>query len=141
MSPEEILSPQEPLAHAAPPRAVRLTAKKPLTEEERLAARKARRAQTEAPKAPPQTRAFLEKKLAGLHDAQDILRVMDTELALRRSARSVGEDGKSRQAMRVLSVTVLFALLIAALAAMGWLQSHLAQTGFSRHRPEIRSQK
>lgn len=118
---------------AAQPRAVRLRAKE---------AAPAAKIPAPEPKLPPPPEASrLEKKMAGMYDAQEMLRVLDTELTLQRTARLHGSGGKSRQAMRVLSVTVLFALLIAALAAMGWLQSRLAQSGVSRHRTEARSQR
>ena len=125
---------------AAPRRAVPLVAKPLLTEEERQAARRERqeRARAEAESA---ERPALEKKLAALYDASDMLRVMDTELALRRAKRSQGDAGGSRQALRVLSIAALFALLIAALGAMSWMQDRLARTGFSRHRVETVDKK
>ena len=125
---------------AAPRRAVRLVAKKPLTEEERQAERRERqeraRAEAETARRPP-----LEKKLASLYDAGDMLRVVDTELALRRAQRLQGDGGNSRQALRVLAVAALFALLIAALGALSWMQDRLARTGFSRHRVEAHGQQ
>lgn len=137
MTPPDATPPVEGPAFTAPPRAVRLQAKPLPTEAEILAARRARKQQKRGGERPADA-PRLEKKLAGIHDAQDMLRVLDTELALQRSARLHGEGGQSRQAMRVLSVAVLFALLIAALAAMGWLQSRLAQSGISRHRIEAK---
>ena len=75
-----------------------------------------------------------------MYDAGEMLRVMDTELALRRAQRLSGGGGNSRQALRVLSVAALFALLIAALGAMSWMQDRLARTGFSRHRVEVKAE-
>lgn len=141
MIPPDPVSPPEGPAFTAPPRAVRLQAKPLPTEAELRAARLARKQKKESAVGKPADTPRLEKKLAGLHDAQDMLRVMDTELALQRSARLHGAGDQSRQAMRVLSVTVLFALLIAALAALGWLQSRMAQSGISRHRVEGKGQR
>ena len=142
MTPENAAPPTDPTPFTAPARAVRLVAKQPLTDAERHAAREARRQEkAAAAAAKPVERPFLERKLAGLHDAQDILRVLDSELVIQRSIRQAGEGGKSRQAVRVLSVCVLFILLIAALAAVGWLQSRLAESGFSHHRAEIRARR
>ena len=44
-----------------------------------------------------------EKKLVGLHDAHEMLQVMNTELALQRAQRLHGSEGSSRQALRVLT--------------------------------------
>ncbi len=138
MTPNETATPVDIPAIAAPARAVRL-APKPVVAPE--AVRAAALLRKEEKSAAPVERGSLERKLAGIHDAQEMLRVMSTELALQRTARLHDSGGKSRQAMRVLSITALFALLIAALAAMGWMQSRLAEKGFSRHRAEARSQR
>ncbi len=138
MIPDEAAAPPSLPAVAAPRRAVRLMAKPLAPREERPAAKPRSAQEFSTEPTPP---AALERKLAGLHDAQDMLRVMNTELVLQRTARLHGSGGKSRQAMRVLSITILFGLLIAALAAMSWMQSRLAQKGFSRHRAEIQRQK
>lgn len=137
MNPEELALPEGTPAVAAPARLVRLAAKPVMSPEEVLAAAYAKQK-------PDRTLELLkagslERKLAGLHDAQEMLQVMNTELLLQRTARQRGSDGKSRQAMRVLSITILFALLIAALAAMSRMQSRLAEKGFSRHRPAAES--
>ena len=134
MTSDDTADPPASPAFAAQPRAVRLHAK-PVVPEEQV------RPQEEEIVVQPVVNSLLEKKLAGLHDAQDLLRVLDSELLMQRTARLYGNAGKARQALRVLSVSVLFALLIAALAAMGWLQGHLAQTGISRHRTEMRAQR
>ena len=93
------------------------------------------------PKAPPgpelpfiRQRSSLETKIAAAGgDANQILRTLDTELALHRAGRSIkGSD--QVKAMRVLSVAMLFTLLIAALGAMSYLQTQLIGHGF-RHRP------
>ena len=138
--PEDAVIVSEPAEVAAPRRAVRLVAKMPVSEEEKLAARRERREREQA-EAEAAKRPALEKKLAGMHDASDMLRVMDVELALRRAQRLQGDGGNSRQALRVLTVAALFALLIAALGAMSWMQDRLARTGFSRHRVEAVEKK
>ena len=140
VQPEESAALPEPIEVAAPRREVRLVAKTPVTEEERLAARRERK-ERERAEAEAANRPALEKKLASLYDAGDMLRVMDTELVMRRAQRLQGDGGNSRQALRVLTVTTLFALLIAALWAMSWMQDRLARTGISRHRAETVDKK
>ena len=119
---------------------MRLVAKKPITKEEHEAERRERqeRARSILEAA---NRPALERKLASLYDASDMLRVVDTELALRRAQRLQGDGSNSRQALRVLAIAALFALLIAALGAMSWMQDRLARTGFSRHRVEATGQR
>ena len=135
--PGEPAASPEPPEVAAPRRAVRLVAKTPVSEEERLTARRERKEQERA-EAEAANRPALEKKLASLYDAGDMLRVMDTELAMRRAKRMQGDGDNSRQALRVLTVATLFALLIAGLWAMSWMQDRLTRTGFSRHRVEAK---
>ena len=140
MPPDEVaLPPQTPVV-AAPRRAVRLIAKTPVSEDERLAARRERQERKLA-EAAAAKRPVLEKKLAGMHDAHEMLRVVDTELALQRAKRLTGAGDNTRQALRVLCIVVLFALLIAGLGAMFWMQDRLARTGISRHRAETSSQR
>ena len=79
-----------------------------------------------------ETRSAIERKLAGMYDATDMLRVLDTEVALQRAKRLHG--GGSRQTLRVAALALFFTLFVAALAAMSYLQSRLAERGFSRHR-------
>ncbi len=81
-----------------------------------------------------ESRSGIEAKIAAAGtDATQILRTLDTELALRRAGRSIkGPD--QVKAMRVLSVAMLFTLLIAALGAMSYLQGQLIGHGF-KHRP------
>ena len=88
-----------------------------------------------APKfSPAGERPGIEAKIAAAGtDVSQILRTLDTELALRRAGRSVkGPD--QVKVMRVLSVALLFTLLIAALGAMSYLQTQLIGHGF-KHRP------
>ena len=133
---EQAAVPPKGLGVAARRRAAPLVAKPLLSEEERQARQELKRA-----KAQPALRSVLEKKLVGLHDAQEMLQVMNTELALQRAQRIHGDEGGSRQTLRVLTVIALFALLISALGAMSWLQDRFARTGFSRHRADAVSQK
>ena len=141
MNLDEAAAPQEMPAVAAPRRAIRLTAKPPpSSNQERLALRRERKERQQA-EAEAARRSGLEKKLAGMHDAHEMLRVVDTELTLQRARRLAGAGGNTQQALRVLSIAVLFALLIAGLGAMFWMQDRLARTGFSRHRVETSSQK
>lgn len=79
-------------------------------------------------------RSPLERKLAGLYDATDMLQVLDTEVALQRAKRLHG--GGSRQTLRVAALALFFTFLVAALAAMFYLQGKLAERGFSRHRAD-----
>ena len=137
---EQAAVPPKGLGVAARRRAAPLVAKPLLSEEERQAAREARQELKRA-KVQPALRSVLEKKLVGLHDAQEMLQVMNTELALQRAQRLHGDEGGSRQTLRVLTVVALFALLISALGAMSWLQDRFARTGFSRHRADAVSQK
>ena len=81
-----------------------------------------------------EVRSPLERKLSGLYDATDMLRVLDTEVALQRAKRLHG--GGSRQSLRVVAIALFFALLAAALGAMSYLQGQLAERGFSRHRAD-----
>ena len=71
-----------------------------------------------------------------------MLRVMDTELALRRAKRLQGDGEQlTAGAPGVDASRRCFALLIAGLWAMSWMQDRLAKTGFSRHRVEVQGQK
>ena len=74
----------------------------------------------------------LEAKIvAAGHDPAQILQTLDTEMALRRAGRRInGQDNV--QALRVLSVAMLFTLLLAALGAMSYLQNQLIGHGFKR---------
>ncbi len=87
-----------------------------------------------APLPAREERSPLERKLAGMYDATEMLRVLDTEVALQRARRLHG--GGSRQTLRVAAIALFFTLLIAALGAMSYLQGKLAERGFSRHRAD-----
>ena len=121
-------------AIAAPPRAVRLVSKPVPPPAAPRAPLPAMSSYSAVPADLPvrETRSALERKLAGMYDATDMLRVLDTEVALQRAKRLHG--GSSRQTLRVAALALFFTLFIAALAAMSYLQSRLAERGFSRHR-------
>ncbi len=120
---------------AAPARAVRLTAKPiPPPAADRAPLPAASSYSQAAPLPAPEPRSALERKLAGLYDATDMLRALDTEVALQRARRLHG--GGSRQTLRVASIALFFTLLIAALGALFYLQGKLAERGFSRHRAD-----
>ncbi len=76
----------------------------------------------------------VEGKVAALKDPVEILQVVSTEAALRRAQRLSGAGESQRQAIRLLSVCMLFALLAAAIGAMWWLQTSL-QGSRRTHRP------
>lgn len=77
------------------------------------------------PAARPAQASALEGKVAALQDPHEILNLIRTEAALRRAQRLSGAGDAQRQTMRLLSVFMLFALLIAAVGAMWWLQTSL----------------
>lgn len=132
MTSENAPSAPEAPAFAAPRRARPLVPKPVLTDAERQAAAAALKSKS----ATPTRRSVLERKLASLHNAGEMLQVMDTELALQRAQRLHGGGG-NRQAIRALSIVVLFALLIAGLGAMFWLQSRMTGGGTGHHRSAI----
>ncbi len=120
---------------AAPARAVRLTAKPiPLPTVRHVPPPAASSYSQVAPLPAQAPRTTLERKLAGMYDATDMLRVLDTEVALQRAKRLHG--GGSRQTLRVAAIALFFTLLIAALGAMFYLQGKMAERGFSRHRTD-----
>ena len=139
MPPEETIADQGTDAQAptvaAPARAVRLIPKPaavPVARRPPPPAASSYSAQVALPARGP--RSALECKLAGLYDATDMLRVLDTEVALQRAKRLHG--GGSRQTLRVAAIALFFTLLVAALGAMSYLQGKLAERGFSRHRAD-----
>ena len=82
---------------------------------------------------PAPKRSAIETKIAAAgQDADQILRTLDTEMALRRAGRSIKGDDQVK-ALRVISVVLLFTLLIAALGAMSYIQMQFTGHGF-RHR-------
>ena len=120
---------------AAPRRAVPLVAKPAPPPVARRAPLPAVSSWSQAAPLPAKAeRSVIERKLAGMYDATDMLRVLDTEVALQRAKRL--HDGGSRQTLRVAAIALFFTLFIAALAAMSYLQSKLAERGFSRHRTD-----
>lgn len=120
-------------AKPAPARAVRLKAKPtPLPVARRSPLPAVSSYSQAAPLPAREPRSTLERKLAGMHDATDMLRVLDTEVALQRALRLHG--GGSRQTLRVAAIALFFTLLIAALGGMFYLQGKMAERGFSRHR-------
>ena len=76
----------------------------------------------------------LEGKVAATQDPHEILNLIRTEAALRRAQRLSGAGDAQRQTIRLLSIFMLFALLIAAVGAMWWLQTSL-QGSHRTHRP------
>ncbi len=123
-------------AIAAPARAVRLVAKPTPPPVAKPAPLPAASSYSQAAPLPArEPRSALERKLAGMYDATDMLRVLDTEVALQRAKRLHG--GGSRQTLRVAAIALFFTLLIAALGAMSYLQGKMAERGFSRHRADI----
>ena len=121
-----------PPAIAAPARAVRLVAKPPPPPRVKPTPAPAVSSYSQTALLPArEPRSVLERKLAGMYDATDMLRVLDTEVALQRAKRLHGSG--SRQALRVAAIALFFTLLIAALGAMSYLQGKLAERGFSRH--------
>lgn len=128
-------TPPADLPIAAPARAVRIVAKPPAPAAVRRAPLPAVSSYSQvAPLPARESRSALERKLAGMYDATDMLRVLDTEVALQRARRLHGSG--SRQTLRVAAIALFFTLLIAALGAMSYLQGKLAERGFSRHRAE-----
>ncbi len=81
----------------------------------------------------PQATA-VERKVAALHDPEDMLKVLHTEATLRRAQRLSGQGDAQRQMIRLLSVCMLFALLAAAIGAGWYLQTSL-QASRRIHRP------
>ncbi len=80
----------------------------------------------------PKSRHAIETKIAAAgYDSEQILRTLDTEMALRRAGRTVKGDDQI-QAFRVISIALLFTLLIAALGAMSYVQTQFAGHGFRR---------
>ena len=143
MTPDEIIATAAPgpegetdgAAIAAPPRAVRLVAKPAPPPAARRPPTPAASSYSQAAPLPAREKiSAVEWKLAGMYDATDMLRVLDTEVALQRAKRLHG--GGSRQTLRVAAIALFFTMLIAALAAMSYLQGKLAERGFSRHRAE-----
>ena len=142
MTPDEITTaapgteppaPDSPVA--APPRAVRLVPKPVPTAPSRPPLPAVSSYSQAAALPARENRSALERKLAGMYDATDMLRVLDTEVALQRAKRLHGSG--SRQTLRVAAIGMFFTLLVAALAAMSYLQSKLAESGFSRHRADV----
>lgn len=86
----------------------------------------------------PRAVSVVEGKVAALQDPAEILRVVGTEAALRRAQRLSGAGDSQRQAIRLLSVCMLFALLAAAVGAMWYLQTSL-QGSRRAHRPPAAS--
>ncbi len=88
------------------------------------------------PPAPPpvtKPRPAIETKIdAAGYDAEQMLRTLDTEMALRRAGRTIKGDDQIK-AFRVISVALLFTLLIAALGAMSYVQTQFAGHGFKHH--------
>ena len=120
---------------AAPPRAVRLVPRPtPPPAATRAPLPAVSSYSAPAPLPLRDNRSALERKLATMYDATDMLRVLDTEVALHRAKRLHG--GGSRQTLRVAAIALFFTLLVAALGAMSYLQSKLAERGFSRHRAD-----
>ncbi len=122
-------------AIAAPPRAMRLVTKPvppPTAKRTPLPAVASYSAQVSLPGRAE--RSVLERKLSGMYDATEMLCVLDTEVALQRAKRMHGSG--SRQTLRVAAIAMFFTLLIVALGAMSYLQSKLAERGFSRHRAD-----
>ena len=90
-------------------------------------------ARSPAPPTVPTSRHAIETKIAAAgHDAEQMLRTLDTEMALRRAGRTIKGDDQIK-AFRVLSVAMLFTLLIAALGAMSYMQTQFAGHGFKHH--------
>ena len=83
----------------------------------------------------PDETPAIERKLAGLSDAADMLRVLDVEVALQRAKRLHG--GGSLQVLRVAAIAGFLLLLIAALGGMSYLQGKLAERGVSGHRADV----
>ena len=134
MTPEKTIENAAPTV-AAPRRAVPLVAKPAPPPAARRASLPTISSYS-APVPPPAAaeRSAIERKLAGMYDATDMLRVLDTEVALQRARRLHGAG--SRQTLRVAAIALFFTLFIAALAAMSYLQTRLAERGFSRHRAD-----
>ena len=68
-------------------------------------------------------RPRIESKLAGATNSEEMLRVMDVEVALYRARRLSGADDKQRELFRVLSVLMFIGLVIAVIGAMWYLQT------------------
>ena len=68
-------------------------------------------------------RPRIESKLAGATDSEEMLRVMDVEVALYRARRLSGADDRQREVFRVLSVLMFIGLVIAVIGAMWYLQT------------------
>jgi hypothetical protein len=75
----------------------------------------------------------LETKLAAVKDPADMLRVMDVEVALYRARRLSGAGDKQREILRVLSILLFCALVVALLGGMWYLQT--VRDGRMAHRP------
>lgn len=128
-------APEAPAAIAAPPRAVKLVAKPtPPPTAKRAPLPAASSYSQAAPMPAREPRSALERKLAGMYDATDMLRVLDTEVTLQRARRLHG--GESRQTLRVAAIALFFTMLIVALGGMFYLQGKMAERGFSRHRAD-----
>ena len=83
----------------------------------------------------PEQVSVVERKVAALRDPEEMLTLVRTEAALRRAQRLSGAGEAQRQTMRLLSVFMLFALLVAALGAMWYLQTSLGGGRRHSHRP------
>ena len=131
--PAELVSAEAP-AIAAPRREKRLVPVAPAPKRPPVAA-------VRVPKPPaagqPAQVSAIERKVAGLHDPDEMLNVVRTEAALRRAQRLSGAGEAQRQTMRLLSVFMLFALLVAALGAMWYLQTSLRGSHRGAHRPPV----
>ena len=78
----------------------------------------------------------LETKVAATGDPLELLNLIRTEATLRRAQRLSGASDAQRQTIRLLSVFMLFALLVAAVGAMWYLQTSL-QGSRRAHRPAV----
>ena len=114
----------------APPTAKELAAAREIA----LAAARPRLAAKAA--AAKASRPAIEKKIAGAADSNEMIQVIDVELALQRARRLSGAADKQREFLRVLSVLMLFGLVIAVVGAMWYLQTlKQGRANLSRQRP------